>query len=135
MLSYLCSIQVKTKFNFETIILCVILIKLFFILYFVSMTMLFSIKPNYLFLPPTNIFIMFFWSLSKGDSTITLMANAYMKAYKVSPQNRHACNAIIIFSQITVYVLSVVFTINVKFWYVGVFMEAIVCSWMISWYM
>lgn len=46
-----------------------------------------------MFLPPANTFITFFWSLSKGDSTITLMANAYMNAYKVSPQNRHACNA------------------------------------------
>lgn len=47
---------------------------------------------NKSFLPPTNIFIRFFCTLSKGDSTITLMAKAYIMAIKVSPQNLHACD-------------------------------------------
>lgn len=47
---------------------------------------------NQLFLPPTNIFIRFFCTLSNGDSTITFMAKAYIMAIKVSPQNLHACD-------------------------------------------
>lgn len=82
----------------------------------------------------------FFCTLSNGDSIITFIQKAYMKAIKVSPHHLHACSEIIrvhivkMQQYMTTYIINF-HTINVRFWYVGVRMEPIVCSWISSWNM